>query len=232
MELIPSGIQEINSTLVTCFCVMNPYCESQATITTLRLFDDLYQNSTYNVPGWIRSCLPIDSLLLSTLQYLYDESIFFPLLLYSLEMYYYHSPIDGPTQFNPQLFVYNPTVSRFPPNTSISVIMNEAMVEQWNPSLSYQRFYEACAPLYCSYSQTTREESLIGITIQLISMIGGIVVSWRILTPHIVIFILKLIQKPNRNPNETEQSNHLFDQIEQSFSTALYLKNVSENISF
>lgn len=206
MEFIPTGIQKGDLPLVNCFCVLNPKCQSQATIGMISAADSSYYRFTY-VPGWFQGCQPMESLLLSTLQYLYAESDYFPILSYSLRMNVIYSLIDVPPSFNLQLLVYNSTVSRFPPNTSISKITSEMMVEQWNPSLSYQRFYEACAPIYCSYSRTIHKETFIGIIIQLISTIGGIVVSLRILTPHVVKLILSFSRKPNRNPNETEQSN-------------------------
>ncbi|CAF2840240.1 unnamed protein product [Rotaria sp. Silwood2] len=92
-----------------------------------------------------------------------------------------------------QPLVYDPALSRFPSKTSISMIIKELMVDQWNPSSSHEYFYEACAPIYCSYSQRIRKENFIRVVIMLVSMIGGIVASLRILTPHFVKFVLKFL---------------------------------------
>lgn len=213
MEFVPSGIPEINSTLIKCVCAINPNCQNQAIITNPSINHWMYDNLTYNVPGSIQSCLSIDSLLLSTLQYLYVNSDFFPILLYSLNINFFYWYTTMSPSFKVQPLIYNPAVSRFPPNASISIRVKEIMVEQWNPSLSYQHFYEACAPIYCSYSQTIHKESFIGVIITLVSMLGGIVVSLRILTPLIVNFILRLLTRTNQKLTETEQGNHLFDQI-------------------
>ncbi|CAF1350011.1 unnamed protein product, partial [Adineta ricciae] len=192
VQFIQHEIIGVNPTLIECACNMNSYCQSQAVI-----YDNAYDyisnndiNLIYNISGWIQGCLAIDSLQLSTFQCLYIDSSCFPLLLS-----YVYGLNDATANLRSsslriEPLVYNSAMSHFPPNTSISIIMKEMMVEQWNPSLSYEYFYQACAPVYCSYSQIIHKENFLGVIVKLISMIGGIVVSLRILTPHLVKFIL------------------------------------------
>ena len=147
-----------------------------------------------NIPNWIQSCSSLDSILFSTFECLYDPD-FFPVLLYITD-YSFPSQIVTPSSPDDvHTLTYDPKVSNFPPNTSISIILKELMIEQWHLSLSYPQFYDACAPVYCSYSQTVRKENFLGIIVQLVSMLSGITVSLRFLTPHIVKLIVRLIKK-------------------------------------
>ncbi|UJR07421.1 hypothetical protein I4U23_011707, partial [Adineta vaga] len=207
IQLISAGIQNIDSTSVECVCAIDPSCQNPAVIYD-PYFDFEWNNDVnliYNISGWMQGCLAIDSLLLSTLQCLYVDSDCFPRILNYLAIRNLVSISLLSSSLRIQPLVYESAVSRFPPDTSVSLIVKELMMEQWNPSLSYQHFYESCAPIYCSYSQTVRKESFIGVIIKLVSMIGGIVVSLRMLIPHLVKFISRVSTKPKENPKQPEQ---------------------------
>ena len=88
--------------------------------------------------------------------------------------------------------VYDPVRSHFPPNTPISMIVKNIMIERWNPTLSYPRFYELCAPSYCTYSQRIHTQTIVGVMITLVSVTGGVIVSLRLITPQLVNFISRL----------------------------------------
>ncbi|CAF4901548.1 unnamed protein product [Rotaria sp. Silwood1] len=204
VQFIPNGISEINSTSIKCNCVINPYCQNQAVIYD-STFNYVWENDInliYNVSGWIQGCLAIDSLQFSTLECLYVDSNCFPFLLSYLPKMNYLPTYLQPSSLRIQPLVYDPALSRFPPKTSISMIIKELMVDQWNPSSSHEYFYEACAPIYCSYSQRIRKDNFIRVVIMLVSMIGGIVVSLRILTPHFVKFILQLSTMFKKTPEQ------------------------------
>ncbi|CAF1531434.1 unnamed protein product [Adineta ricciae] len=109
-------------------------------------------------------------------------------------------PLISP--FNSDPLIYNSTATRFPPNTTISIMFKEMMIEQWNPSSSYEVFYGLCAPKYCTYSQRIRTQNFSGVIVTLISMVGGIVVSLRIGTPYFVKFILKLLTIFKKNTQQ------------------------------
>lgn len=145
----------------------------------------------HNVSGWIQRCTHIDSLLHSTLECFYEDSVCFPFILRHLGKRY--EDFDSPTLYPLEPLTYNPTLTRFPPNTTVSIMLKEIMLEQWNISSSYKLFFEACAPTHCTYSEKTRKYDSIGVIITLISTIGGIVVSLRIITPHFVQLAFRLL---------------------------------------
>jgi hypothetical protein len=90
--------------------------------------------------------------------------------------------------------VDDPMLSRFPRNTTIAKIVKEIMIERWNSSTSYDRFYESCAPSYCTYSKKIRTKTIIEVIITLLSLIGGLIVPLQIITPHLVKFIFRLFK--------------------------------------
>lgn len=199
---IPNGLREINSTSINCNCVLNPSCQSQAVIYDAR-FHYVWENDIdliYNVSGWNTGCLTIDSLQFSTLECFYVDSNCFPLVLSYLLQHPYFLLQRQSYSVRVKPLVYDPTLNSFPPKTSISRIIRELMVDQWNPSSSYESFYDACAPIYCSYSQRSRKENFLGVVRTLVSTIGGIVVCLRILTPQLMRVILGFSTTFKRQP--------------------------------
>ncbi|CAF4022394.1 unnamed protein product [Adineta steineri] len=192
LKFILNQIEEINSSMITCVCATDPYCKVPA-VTYDSKYDQKISNRSnliYNVPGWIRGCLPIDSLLLSTLQYLYEDADYFPFLLsYTKKTFEIVGRNQSSLIIHPM--VYNPTMSRFPPNTTVSTMFRKMMIEEWNPSPSYQSFYKLCAPIYCTF-RIIRTKSFITVIIELIATIGGVVALLRIVTPYLIKFIAQL----------------------------------------
>ncbi|CAF1649187.1 unnamed protein product, partial [Adineta ricciae] len=205
MQFVLSEIQPINSTMATCVCAVDPSCHSSAVLYN-RSSD---YNLMYTVPGWSKGCSGMDSLRLSTLQCLYPESNpdCFPLFLSVIykvsEVFLYLE--SSSLQIKP--LIYDSTISRYPPNTSMSVIFDEMMLEQWNISASYELFYESCAPAYCSFSERIHKGNFIEVVIMLVSMIGGIVISLRLIAPYLANFILDFWITLGKKPKKRKQAH-------------------------
>ncbi|CAF1413100.1 unnamed protein product [Adineta steineri] len=212
LSFILHGISQINSTSISCVCATNPDCQTAAVIygDYPDGFTYLDTNVIYKIPGFIRGCLNSDSLLQSTLQCLYTESnsdCFARLLIYTSVFHPIFEPNRSALDLHP--LVSDPTRSRFPPNTLISIIFKEMMLEQWNSNSSYEQFYKSCAPKYCTYRQKIRTKTIVGIFITLLSTIGGLAVSLRFITPYFVKLLFKLwtmIRK--RKQKQQEQQEH------------------------
>jgi hypothetical protein len=151
----------------------------------------------YVVPGATIGCSAIKSLLLSTLQCLYWNSECFPTLInYIREMYLYN--VDESFWSDVQPLVDDPLLSRFPPDTLLSTILKNLMVERWISLSFYDRFYTACAPSYCTYSERIRTATFFSLLVTLISTIGGLTVSLRLIIPMLVMFVIRLFTKTER----------------------------------
>ncbi|CAF1242625.1 unnamed protein product [Adineta steineri] len=105
--------------------------------------------------------------------------------------------------------INDPTRSRFPPNTLVSTIFKEMMVEEWNVSSSYKDFYESCAPIYCTYSEKMRTNTIVGIILTLMSVIGGLIVSLRLITPYLVQFFFYLWAKTSERHQNQQQDEQV-----------------------
>lgn len=172
------------------------------------VWDDSHISASiaYIVPGAIAGCSTFTSLLFSDLQCFYSNLSCYPILMNYIRNAYFQN-IEFPSWFDAQPLIYDPMLSHYPPNTSISIIVKQMMIERWNVSFSYSRFYELCAPDYCIYSKTIYTHSIIGVMITLISMIGGLIVSLRLITPLLMKFIFRLLIKMNNRKQEQQLGN-------------------------
>lgn len=159
----------------------------------------------YIVPGSISGCSNFDSLLFSQLLCFYSTSDCFSILMsYIKNNYYYNLEDPIPPWFDPRPLVYNPTTSRYPPNTSVSDIVKQIMIETWNTSYSFKTFYDLCAPKSCFYSEEIRKNTIFSTIIILLSVLGGLTISLRLITPHLVQVICKLLAKVTQKQPEQQ----------------------------
>ena len=195
--------RNLKSNTTDCICAQDIDCRQSAGFYNISFIfysgsntlinDDLM----YKIPGYVVGCSSFDSLLLSTLEC-------FSIVLNYIETIYIWN-VEDPQWFNVRPLIYNSNSSHFPPNTSISEIVRNVMIEQWNVSFSYEDFYKTCAPNSCTYNELVYSQSAIDIIVSLISMIGGLIVLLRLITPHIVKFFYRLIS----TANEQQQSNYI-----------------------
>ncbi|CAF1281000.1 unnamed protein product [Adineta steineri] len=185
-----------NFTLINCDCATNVHCQTSAFIYQ----DTNVTNSyVYIIPGIVKGCFIINSLLYSTLQCLYVDSDCFPNLV---------SFLLGGNHYHLHPLIYNPTLSKYPPNTSVLEIVKELMIEQWNPLYIYEPFYESCAPSYCTYSKNIRTKNTMGVITTLVSLIGGLTVALRLITPQLVkLFYWLLTLNKKKKEKQPQQGN-------------------------
>ena len=152
------------------------------------------------IPGSVVGCFTMDSLLLSTLECYYSDvclSAQYQVINQSFSLF----PV-GSTWFKAQPLIYDAESSRFPPDTVLSVVVKEIMIEKWNSSFSFNHYYYACAPLYCSYSLTQHTSNVIGVILKMISTIGGLTMALRIVTPHMVAICKSLLKSKRRRQHQ------------------------------
>ena len=190
--------------MVNCICATDVLCQNPVAIYEINniLSPDFTFTPVYIVPGAIAGCSVIDSLLLSTLECYYSDSVCFSIILNYLKENYFKRTLL-PSWFDPRPLTFDSKLSRYPPNTPVSVIVKNMLLERWNTSYSYELFYRACAPNYCSYSENTRSRTFFEVFVVLISTSGGLIISWQLITPYLVKLGFKVFRK--KNPN-TDQS--------------------------
>ncbi|CAF0945271.1 unnamed protein product [Adineta steineri] len=206
------GTQDPNSTLINCICATGSLCQSPATIhdIALKRGDNYSFTVNYTIPGWIVGCSSIDTILFSTFECFYSDSDCFLILMnYIRERYRWNA--EDFLWFDARPLKYNSSLSHFPPKTLISSIVEDLMIEQWNPSLYYNQFYNVCAPAHCTYSKSIRGKTAVGVMITLVSLISGLTVSLRLITPQLVKLVMLLVslikKKRQRQPKTQLQGN-------------------------
>ncbi|CAF1564075.1 unnamed protein product [Adineta ricciae] len=194
----------------SCICAINSNCQ-----VPLGIYDvDKETSATpiyikrYIAQGLVSGCSTLDSLMLSTFECYYNNSNCLSILMkYSKDTYIQN--VEYPKWFNIRSLIYDSKTSRFLPNTTISKIINEIMIEQWNPLPSYEQFYYSCSPKYCTYSEKTFTKTIIEVIIIFVSTISGLNLTLRISVPKLIQFIFYLIQKfKNRQQQQQQQQDH------------------------
>ncbi|CAF4665775.1 unnamed protein product, partial [Rotaria sp. Silwood2] len=72
--------------------------------------------------------------------------------------------------------------------------VNELMIEKWNLSMMYERYYTKCQPIRCNYSYTTRNNRIY-IVSTLCDLADGLVTILKL----IVSLLVKLIRRNKRS---------------------------------
>lgn len=121
------------------------------------------------VEGFRSGCLPLNSLLLSTLQCYHNQSCFNSIGTYLGTL-------------NSSFTIL--TRNNLNQSTPTSALVHELMVEEWSKEMNYSQYFAACRPLSCSYNYTQNFDILYIIT-TLIGLLGGLIAILRIICPQI-----------------------------------------------
>jgi hypothetical protein len=142
----------------SCSCGTNSMCTSFAAI------------DKWNVPGFLVGCSPVESLLQSTLECLYNVTCI--------------NGLKKPTQSsNITICPLDPTLSS--PNITVQALLNALMVDRWEQNITYEHYYETCAPSLCTYVSTELANPIYIIT-SIVGLYGGLTVALQIIVPFLV----------------------------------------------
>ncbi|CAF4552533.1 unnamed protein product, partial [Rotaria socialis] len=86
------------------------------------------------------------------------------------------------------------TPSRFLTTSTVGDILDELMIEIWNWTLTFDKYFEQCRPIACSYTVTTRNDAIYIVT-TLISLVGGLVTALKL----VVLNSVNLIRKKKKD---------------------------------
>jgi hypothetical protein len=146
-------------------------CATSATCT---------QSSKPYVPGFVVACLPLESLLQSTFECLYNQSC-----IDTISSYVNTSNIPR---------ALNKTNSRFASYLVANEIVQEMFIESWSFNVSYDNFFQQCHPTSCSYTLIRRYNPLYVAT-TIVSLYGGLTVLLKLVIPFAVAHIHAFIRR-------------------------------------
>lgn len=164
-----------------CFCPSDYNCRSPSIICGQILYNSYLPyrpaagEEVVRIPGLYTGCLPINSLVQSSLECFYDQTCVDQLasLVADGEQF---SAID----LHPQ--------SLFQQNSTVEFILDGTMIEHWKSNFSYRDYFDHCKPIYCSYFFNERHTAIFVLT-QIIGLLSGLTLILTLIIPKLVHYI-------------------------------------------
>jgi hypothetical protein len=194
--LKPRSYPPVTNNNQTCTCLISNQCiRPQGFYCRSALCQQTAILPNQTVPGLVLSCLPVNSLLLSTLECFYNQSciqILYDWRLFEIADIFY--PLNlSVTPLNPNL------PSQFLPTTKLDVIVSNLLLEEWIITTNALAHYENCKPKICTYTYTARFEAIYVIT-TVIGLLGGLFVILHLSIPFIIRIPMQKIERRRTRP--------------------------------
>ena len=181
--------------------------------------DNSRSKPNQTVPGLVLGCFVIDSVLLSTLECLYEKQCIQMLVdNYDFDVRGLVYPLNDPAKNIKSLSNEN---SRFLPNTTINEIFSQLFLEEWVNASNYSSYYHRCQPSQCTYSIGKRF-SFSFMTTKMLAFCGGLNALLSVLVPPIVKLFIQRKRLTDNNQNLPEE------RISEKVQTLNIFANVSE----
>jgi hypothetical protein len=172
-------------------------CSYSSCIEEYKIQSIKNNKNVFIVPDFYTGCFIVDSLLESSLTCFYNETCI-DQLLFHLNSSLFNSKIN-PKPLLKQLRKTNQTVNE---------LISGLMVEKWNRTINFDKYYQLCEPLQCVYTYNHRF-AIDYIVATFLTIIGGLITVLRILVPQFV----RIIRNKRTNDNISEFFNCLVDMI-------------------
>ena len=172
-----------------CICLTSIGCEGE--------ISGIYSNNiSMNeplivIPGLRSGCMPVEGCLHSTLECFFNQTCINMLTSY-LNISMAFSAISRSESSS------NDT-NHFPVASTVASIVSQLMVEDWGFRVSYEKYYELCAPKLCTYLMMTRNNALFVLG-KIIGLLGGLCTVLGFCVPFIVRFIRQRIRRRSNLP--------------------------------
>ena len=141
----------------------------------------------YTVQGLRLGCYSLETILGSSLECFYSAKCIYEfrqaLVIPEEYLLFYETLTNG-------MIELNSTTTRFNINDTIEILANEMFIESWTRNVSYERFFNSCAPSYCTHQDYYRFDALELLT-TFLSVYVGLSLGTRILA----LLLIKAIQK-------------------------------------
>ena len=160
-----------------CSCALSQLCRSALGIYRLSNGSE-EPILLFSIPNFFTGCLPVDSLLQSTLECFYNRSC-----MIEIDQHVY-SPLGAAFNFSTL------DSNRNWPNETVESIVNKLLIDFWNTNISFGAFYNQCAPLVCTYEYVGRN-NLFSVIVTFIGVFGGLSLGFKIT----ILVILRFVEK-------------------------------------
>ncbi|CAF4129948.1 unnamed protein product, partial [Adineta steineri] len=184
----------------TCSCSPNGQCTDVMSFFyyTNGLTTDAPYYLNFTISDLQVGCYVMPSVLNSTLSCFFNQTC--------LDMI--QNEVESARSIDIKILDINST--RFSPHTRIQIILDNLMTEAWNEKISYEKYYEKCAPEQCTYTYTSRNNPVQTIT-TLIGLFGGLSVALKIIVSIIIRWIRNRMRPHEQRNTVTDQPATVFD---------------------
>lgn len=124
------------------------------------------------IPGLVATCIPLESLLASSLACLYNTTCI-------AQIFRSDSLIEK---------LDAAKASRYEINSTVESIIEQLMIEQWTVNISFAAYFAQCNPTWCNYTTASRVTPLYVVT-TLLGFYGGLTVSLRLRVPQMILLL-------------------------------------------
>ncbi|CAF1483805.1 unnamed protein product [Adineta steineri] len=167
----------------SCYCTSDFNCKAPSKIYDIygeatQLIGNSNSKILMRINGFKASCLPVSAILLSTLECFYNQTC-----LNQLISFFSTNEKFLAMNFSEQ--------SRFTINSTVQMLVNELMIEGWMTNISYNKYFQQCAPNLCTYTKNDKY-SFTFILTKIISLLGGFTLILGVSIQLIVKFIRRL----------------------------------------
>ncbi|CAF1193981.1 unnamed protein product [Adineta steineri] len=180
---------------IKCSLIFDPVCILQ---TTLNIMD--IHGYIIDVPlsGFYTSVFYVNSLLLTQLQCLYNQSCVTIIRNVINESY-------------PHTFTALSQTSRFPKNIIIDFLSKHLFAEFWTQNPNYRGYFKQCQPHSCSYT-TNQRRTFVLLMMTVIGLSSTVSIILRFISPFIISFILKRCQQTQQasSPDDIQRDGKYF----------------------
>ncbi|CAF1352072.1 unnamed protein product [Adineta steineri] len=178
---------------ITCSLIFDPVCVLQ----TILDITETYGNTIYvHIPGFYISVFYVNSVLLTQLQCLYNQSCV---------------NIICDAIRSKRNFTALSQTSQFPNNVTIDFLSKHLFTETWSQNLSYMGYFEQCQPHSCSYTINHRRTFVLLMT-TVIGLSSTVSIILWFTSPFIISFILKRCRQTQQTSSSenTQRGSNLF----------------------
>jgi hypothetical protein len=159
---------------------------------------DKWYVPTMLIPDFTSTCMPVDACLLSSLECFFNQSCvnaIFPYQRMTDGIMWNFTALNSDNVLKP---------SRFNMTSRIKSIVDELMVEEWFIQEDYEKYFQQCAPVVCTYLTNVYPDFLSVLNI-FIGLLGGLCSILHFIVLRFVRFIRKRLWPPlvNSEPSQT-----------------------------
>ena len=164
-----------------CSCAALSACITQVAIYASGSF-----SSAWMMPGFYRGCLILEIVRRSDLRCFFNQTC--------LDDFQAHLEIDqflALTQLDPS------NLLEFDADTTLGVIFDAMMVDQWNRDIDHASYFDLCHPKECLYTVASRNSWVIIVT-SLLGLVGGLATALKLIVPRVVWLIRSSLNREIR----------------------------------